>query len=995
MSSRPPLIASTLTLLALLLSLLSDVGLRVAGQTYQPAPPPQLSCPPGQVFVQLGNSSTLAYANHAEGQTSASSNVWMNLFNATQYGTSIYQMQLGLLDNSALQQPAHLRFGVYSVTGTSYTLLGASGEVTVYPYSDQVVYANLLTPVPLTLGGEYALGYWSDTTIYTATSTANGYGYASGMTGPGSIAAAFTYTCPTCALTSRPLAATGCAATSTVFGSPNQLYTFCAYLEQSTQPSTPPIKYTDPGVYTSLVEYQGVAAVSASASSNSFGSFQQVLGLLGTASTVNSPQSYAPSSPIPPAPTSATFVLGSSASASNLLYTSASTSLVDSSGLSLSLSTNVTLTLQFNASTGQLQTIDPINGQVTGAVTGYQLLPYTAADAPCTPSLVAPVSAVPFTCPAGSAQVVYGDSSRVTLYSGYALETAFLLGSVLYTRAFTVRTNGTTLYQVSMLVFQNPGRIVHLRMGIYAAVNITNAAQSTTAATMALLAQTAQYTLINSADGVLTLNLLTPVALNASTTYYIGYWADSYLYTGYSYYFIFPSYFAPYSNASLPQVWSSGGNGEANVPQASAIGCVANSAPSTFTLCAQFVESTGTLVTYTGTLSAIPLSGSVGVYEVVSGSGNVSTITMATGVLASNYSWTVGAFSAANSNLLYTAASGSASYVDSLGLSLVFANALNSAVTQSVIRFSPSTSTYTETQVSYTYSNTPATLTNRASAVYLAAGSTPPSCPVPNIPPAALPNTIAPVSVSKVLCSGTSVVTTFGDSLSGDYTAHAEGSGVQGNVVYTNSFTAAANLTLSQVSLSVLANSASVLTLRMGVYSSSGALLAQTAEYLLNGVLDESVNANLLTPVTTVAGLYYLALWANGSLNIATGANSTSAMASAYSHSGLPTSFTASTAGPSIAMSISGCGSQVVATHSVCGVFQVQHSHPLRSQPLRPIVELTSLRCLCTVSSTTTRLWAALRPTPLRWCTQRCCRPAPPCPPRSAAASRRCWAAAT
>ena len=918
--------------LLLLTLCLLQVAVPVSGQTYQPAPPPQVSCPAGQSFVQLGNSSSLAYAFHTQGYSSAGSDVWLNLFNATQYGVTLYQVQLGLLDNSALPQPAHLRFGVYSVSGTAYTLLGSSAEVTVYPSVDQVVYANLVTPVTLTLGGLYALGFWSDTTIYTAYQASNGYSYQAATVGPASINAAFTYSCPTCVLASRPIAATGCTTSSAVFGAPNQLYTFCAYLEQFVQPALAPVKYTDPGVYTSLIDYQGVAAVAASSSSNAFGTYQQVLGVLGTAATVNSPQTYSPTSPAAAAPPSSTFVLGSGAGVTNYLYTSG-TSMVDASGLSLALSNGLTVTLQFNASSGQLQTIDSVNGQVTGLVSGYQLFPYAAGDAPCTPSAVPPVSSAPLTCPAGSTALVYGDVSKSTLYSTNAVETAFLLGNVLYTRSFTTHTTGTTLYQLSMLVFQNNARIVHLRLGVYTATGITNTATSTTAANMTLLAQTAQYTLINSADGVITLNLLTPLTLNASTTYYIGYWADSYLQTGYSYYFLFPALFSPYAGGSLPSTWSSGGTNEPNVPQVSATGCVANTAPTTFALCTQFIY-TSTIVSYFGTLTAIPVLGLAGVYEVISGSGNVTTSAIGTGVLSSNYSWTVAAFAIPFSNFLYTSASGSASFVDAVGLSVVFANAASTAVTQSVIRFSPTTSAYYETQVSYFYSNTPAILTNRGAAVFLAAGSSPPSCPIPNITATALPNTIAPFSVSKPLCSGVVPLTTYGDALSADYAAHAEGSGVQGNVVYSMSFVATANVTLTQASLSVLSNSASVITVRIGVYDPSGALLTQTAEYLLNGVLDESVNANLLSPVTTVAGTYYLALWANSSLNVATGSTSTSAMAAAYNHSGLPTTFTASASGPSIAMSVSGCGTQGP-THSFCGVFQVstaQHSR-LHSRP--------------------------------------------------------------
>ena len=624
----------------------------------------------------------------------------MNLFNVTQYGITIYQLQLGLLDNSALSAPAHLRFGLYIVSGGSYTLLASTGEVTVYPSPDQVVYATLPTPVTLQLGGLYAMGFWSDLTVYTAYANVYNqlsYSAYSSYTGPTPMPNSLANTCPTCTYAARPIAATGCMATDNIFDNPsNQIYSFCAYIEQTKQPSTPAVNYYDASVYTSLIEYSGVVALAPSTTSNSFGTYQQVLGAIGTQTMVNDGGYYYPSSLTVPAPAGSTFVLGSAAGASNSLYTSGGAFMVDGAGLALALANGVTVTLQYNATSGRLQTVDPVNGVVTGAFTGYQLLPYApgAPEAACASASSPPVSAAPYSCPSGSTQVVYGDVSTKDLYGYYAQEAVeYLYGNVLYTRAFTVQTSGTTLYQVSMQVFQNPGRLIHLRMGVYAATSITNAAFYTTAANMQLLAQTAEYTLTNPGDGTLTLNLLTPLVVNASTTYYIGYWADSYLYTGYTYWYEFPALWSLYTGGvGLPTTWSSGGSVGYSVPQASATGCVANTAATTFSLCSQFVYAS-TVVSYFGTVTAIPLNGKTGVYEVISGTGNVTTTLISTGAVSSNYVWNVEAFNVPFNNYVYTSASGSVGFVDSAGLSLVFANAAATSVTQSVIRFVAATST--------------------------------------------------------------------------------------------------------------------------------------------------------------------------------------------------------------------------------------------------------------------------------------------------------------
>ena len=546
-SSLSPLLVVAALLLAAALFLVPT-----SAQPYIPYPPPisAATCPSGSTVVNFMTSNTSAFTYQtAATYTLYTSDIWLQQFNVTQFGVTLYQLQVGLLDNSNLGNAAHLRLGLYLYSSNSYVLIAQTAEITIYPSGPQVVVGNLPTPVALQAGATYAVGSWTDTVLYTASSSVSStsqwvyyYGYQ-----PFGLLSSVPVTCSTCTYAQRPFAAVGCQSTATdpFSAAGTSVYSFCAWTMTWSPASTPQVVYSDPGPYTVLTTFQGLLAATTSTSSSSFGTYSTVTAALGEwAQTKNGVQYYGTTTnTVLGGP--AAFQLGGNTltSANNRLYVSGAAFSVDAAGISLQVATGMQVILQYNATSNLLQTVDTVHGLTITTASGFTVVPFVlgAPAIACPGPVQGPRGDTPLTCPSGSAQVTYGDTSSKDLYSSYNQELySYLYANVLYTRNFTVPVSGVTISQLSLLVSQNLGRVIHMRMSIWAAVSITNLPYYSSAATMTLLAQTREYTMTNGGDGVITLNLQTPLTLNASTTYYIGFWADSWIWAAYTYYRIAP-----------------------------------------------------------------------------------------------------------------------------------------------------------------------------------------------------------------------------------------------------------------------------------------------------------------------------------------------------------------------------------------------------------------------------------------------------------------------
>ena len=584
---------------------------------------------------------------------------------------------------------------------------------------------------------------------------------------------------------------------------------------------------------------------------------------------------------------------------------------VDSGGISLLLQSGVQVLLQYNASTQQLQTVDTVTGQMSAAVTSFTALQWNntnSTELVCS----SPLRPLPLTaavaCPAGTMALPLGDTSLQDTATYYQSGQISQAGS-LYTRGYNASIAGLTLYQLSLRLNDNPNSIFSMRMGLY----LLSASDSLTQRfTLTLVAQTAELVLANPMAGVVTLDLLTPLALTLGQTYFMSWQADapvslplSSWYSGFGW----PTYSGDaYSSSGLPSTVSS----TYGVQDALLIGgnsCVASRAVTHFSFCITVLSSYWT-DQFWGSLSAMP-AGQPGVYLVVNASGNATL---------GNWGWESFSLSAGSlglpySNLLYTA--GGAPPVDGQGLSLYSVSTDGAYAVQTVIASTPISPSLYELQEQMGGNLQSANIVG--STFNLWPGVIPVSvdnCTAPEVLIAL--NQVDPPSAAVLSCddySGISV--NQGDQTSADF-PNLQGS-ISPNTVYSTPFTTTASMSVQQLGLSVMDNlSPEPVLLTLGLYSPGGVLLAQAPQLNLTQVYAQSVIVNLTAPVSISPGQYRIVLWSSSQLNISTGSSSLSAAAAAYGSS-LPSTFTATASGPSLPLAAYGC---TPPTHFFCGVFQ-------------------------------------------------------------------------
>ena len=167
--------------------------------------------------------------------------------------------------------------------------------------------------------------------------------------------------------------------------------------------------------------------------------------------------------------------------------------------------------------------------------------------------------------------------------------------------------------------------------------------------------------------------------------------------------------------------------------------------------------------------------------------------------------------------------------------------------------------------------------------------------------------------------SATALPITFGDSAVADFANSREGNAVQPLTVYTNAFAGMAGVTVTQVGVELLGNTNASLSIRMGLYNGTGALLASSAVITLYQAYDQQIVAALTPSVLLAAGTYYVALVATSTLNIATSTVLSPSMAVPSFASGMPASLALTATAASVPLSVFGCAA---ATHSLCAFVQ-------------------------------------------------------------------------
>ena len=776
-------------------------------------------------------------------------------------------------------------------------------------------------------GGQYALAVWTDSSFSTYYSLTSTSGYMaipaedySNYAMPGVISVTGV---PDSGMQTVAMAATGCLDSASIVAPGTALYYMCAYTEQYT-PAPSNTDYTQTSI-TTVLSISGVVTVSTTQPSNVVGAGYSVLSFSGTLSTQvsgqvgqNYPQSSA--NVLNLVLTNATSKVAG-LTPSNLVYTTGAATAVDQNGLSFTASGGVQYVLQWNAAARQYQLLTSISSGATPAVpvvaSSVTLSPITAANDPlfdCTPAQFYIPPTVP-SCPSGYTSSYAGDLQGQQPYDYVSsLNGAGASGNVLYFRPFVVQVSGSLVTSLSTYLLPNPAAVLHMRLGLYA-LNGTLTWPSWTLVVMA-----AEQVLVNYAGGVVEVPLPAPVLVQPGT-YAISVWYDQPVYA-YINYWSNPtnpsnqqqSYTSLSPTGQLPStvvpLFTLGGLGVA-----AAQICIPTTQLVQFSFCSIAYDGSDIFV---GVLTALatPLTNSFGSYYVVlAGNGTDGY-----------FSAVIGAFNTPAPQRLYIpdTTAGNVS-LDSTGLQYIYTE--SEQIWTYIVLAQPIASTpayqYLALQGSTYGSVSFGTLPAQFSYQPYSAGDPLPDCTYTF---SSYPNTLTPPSQPPLMCSGmTALNVTLGDTVLADYSNQTQGQSVPGLTVYTNPFTVAiSGLVISQVAVDVLDNTAQNVSAYMGVYSSTGALLATSPLLYWQQVYSQQVVANLTSSVPLAAGSYYAAIITDVSLSIATSTSLSPSFVVSSLTAGLPASIslTASTAG-SVPLFVTGCAP---ATHSVCA--QVQYYMP-------------------------------------------------------------------
>ena len=888
----------------------------VSAQSYNPLVYPLTSCSsPTASLVTLGN----ATVSDPTDQVSyfQSTEFLLTAFDNTLFGAVLSQIAVPLDDNTNAGGAIHLRLGVYTVgqvvadtSNSLMSLVGQTADITLFPSGPQTLYADLLQPVQLLSGSQYALAVWADNgfNMYTSASTAAGYnadsanvfvGY-SDYTFPSPITA---YGPSTGSGYTAAIAATGCLDSASITAPGTAFYYMCAYTEQYAP--SPSATDTSKVSTTTVLSVSGVVTVSTTPLSTVFGTGYAVLSFAGTLETQLSGQGGPDyitflNSDVNLVRTNASSKLAG-LTPSNLLYTTGAAAAVDANGLSFTASGGVQYVLQWNPAASQYQLLTSADGGAARfsptMASSVTLTSITAASDPqfgCT-SAQAQSYAPPTvpSCPSGYTSVYAGDLQGQQLQQ-YVQQTGIASGNVLYFRPFVAQVSGTLITSLSTYLLPLPGAVVHVRLGLYA-LNGSISSPSWT-----LVAAAAEQVIVNPSGGVVEVPLSPAVSVQPGT-YAIGVWydqpANAYI-IGWpltpSPSNLYQSYRSLSVTGQLPSI---------AVPQpdsqfvvAAAQTCYPNQQLLQFTFCSAEEDYNGGSYGFGGVLTtlATPLTNSFGSYYVV----------ITASAYDFSYLWpniSIGAITNPAPQRLYIPSTtvGNVS-LDSTGLQFVY-NVFELFTYRVFSQPVPNTPTYRYQAVRQAPSGVSSVGISADSFSYTAGNTFSDAWQACAWAPPTYLNTLTPPPQPPAACTAVTALTvTLGDIVLADYAIQTEGRSVPGLTVYTNPFSVAiSGFVVSQVVVDILDNRAQNVSVYMGVYSSTGALLATSALLLWQQVVDQQVLVGLTSPATLASGSYYAAIVTDVPLAIATSTTLSPSFAVSSLTVGLPAtiSLTAGSAG--------------------------------------------------------------------------------------------------
>ena len=916
-------------------------------QSYVPNPLPQTACTSGSL-VRWGDATpTFQGLSGLGGYTAAFPfYTYALLINGSDYGALISQLQLGLQDNSQLTTPAHLRLGVYLLTGDPFSptgqLLAQSSEVTVFASGPAILYVNLPTPLALVEGYQYALAVLADVSLnlgWASPDAVNGAyvytgGYANGLATALPVNTEIDLFLWQVGVAPPAIAAVGCWDPTSFTNSTTRSYYLCINVFQfARSPSTSDVTQV---AQSWQVQASGLITVDPTqSSSTAMGTGYRVTGLTALVSVASGPLYY-----FLPLVTLSSFstTLGSSLSsgASNLLYTANSSNavastVVDVKGLSFLHGGGSSSVLQFVGGTysftqpGVQGVTGVANSQVTlTPVTGAGFIAPTcsAGPLPYTPDPVVSCTSMQTAVQFGDADL--RDVDTVTFDGLEAVE--FWSANVLTFRPIYVPQTSTSITTLQAAVMPSTAAVLHLRMGLYAN-NGTAALPS-----MLLLAMSAEVTLTAPTSYfVVSANVPTPITVNAGL-YYVAVWFDTPVEgfqttfaNGGAYSFSSIPYGAVSPSGALPSQLSPTSSSVAW--PAGAAGCANDGGqPVQLYVCAVVQTSVDTY-RYWGqlTVSGRSYNDSFGTFRAIQAANMVTSnadLTESTGP------YVLGSWQQTATNLLYDPRTTPAGQMfDSVGLNLVTsvvdfigssisAVAIASSSTQPTSQavYTLAQSTYGEDVVVGATLYSSVTVLPYTDALFNNGSST---CIAPNLTPPANAVTPPSVGLGSACTALGSISGVYGDSAIAHFGNNQEGHTIPANTVYTAPLTVPGTFTLNQIAVDLLNTTLlnATINFQVGVYSPSGALLAKSAGTSVYQIVSQQVVVSM--PATTLtAGTYRLAILSDHALPIATSRTATSGILSGQTFAaGLPSSFAQTGTDGAVPLVAAGCSA---ATHSFC-----------------------------------------------------------------------------
>lgn len=887
-------------------------------QPYVPQPQPFTQCPEnaGQV-IHLGNHDVTTLTDQFA--MASASQLYPTIFNVTRPGTTIYQLSLGLPSNLLLTNLIHLRLGIFyqsqTIGNAQGKMLAQSDEITVYPSSAMVLYANLQQPIALAVG-TYQAVLWADRYFVTggnepeSLTPNSGYMYYTpyGMTdNPISY-----YSISG----SRALAIHGCQSDADPFSGPGIVtYSICTSI-QTIKPAAD-INNMKSQASTLSVQFSGLIA----ADTTSTGTSATGTWITGRAARITLIITTASADQYDVPSKTQTLSLAAATSTRTQRFYPSATSVVDADGLVFNDIDGTQFTLRYVNGKYQLDsTAQTIRGDYvsTTAIQVGQALTCTWTT-PYVPDVQS--------CPSGSLAITLGDSERAWAGLTPANQGSWSImpGNWFYFYRFTVNTPQTEMRQLTIVALDNSARLIRLRLGLFLSTSRNGTV------THDLVAQTREVVLVNVANQLVVINLETPYMMTRYLNYSVGVISDQDFRTTYAGFQnlnvqnVIPYDFYFRDRTGLPSTIVPPTVNSMVVPLGGRA-CALQQTTRQFSVCASFVYDSEISV-YSGlltTLTSTDVNTKGTFVPIISGRGNRTTYWAWSPDFPEVYGWSVGKFDLQTDDIIYVDNTNNGIPIDTFGFQIVTTENYGQNAAQIASFYDPVSGSWEyRVTVGQLYGNYIDVRRNLVSSLSIQpySGGALPVCETPPRPV----NSIVPASSPIVTCPSDTfqIQETYGDVSIGEYAVRADGTTIHANRIYTHTFVPNSSGSISQLAVGLLRNTdrVGVIKARLGIYSSSFQLLAQADELQMEEAVDQMVVISLATPITVTSGqTYYIALVADALLEVATTAVANSpSMLFTLTDTGLPQTLVSSGNDLTVSVAAFAC---VQTTHGFCAFTQ-------------------------------------------------------------------------